>query len=319
MLAPAWICEAIDFNVTVRVPPGRWTSEVVVAAMRTWHKKYGQPPRSFDWAPSTGRAAGLLPDGPSVWELHYPRWPSAGTVAARFGSWCNGLRAAGLPARIPQHALPRRERILAARRLDAAGVSPRVIAGTLGVARSTVSTYLKGVLCAGCGGPAVTGRLCVACTPRRAPAASRDDVVRALREWVTEHGRAPAQAEWGWQAGSRSPWVREFPRWPSSSSVRTHFGTWNVALEAVEAPLRRRSRWPPELILDAIQRWGRDHDGRPPRYADFRSATERTVWPDPKTVASVFGSWTAALAAAGVAPRSGDQAILTTLSIAKPS
>ena len=48
-------------------------------------------------------------------------------MADRFGSFCNGLRAADLPARIPDHELPRAERVAAAKRLRAAGASLRVI------------------------------------------------------------------------------------------------------------------------------------------------------------------------------------------------
>lgn len=303
-LVPRWTYEVMDGDGRPAGSADAWTPERIVAAMRAWRVRYGHPPRSYEWAPSTGRAAGLLPDHPSPWELQYPRWPSAGTVAARFGSWCNGLRAAGLPARIPEHELPRAERVLAARRLAGAGMSAAAVADLLGVGKSTVVGYLRGGSCPACGGPLVCGALCGACAPRRAPAATREEVLDALREWAEQHGRAPYQHEWGWRAGPRSPWVSEFPRWPSASSVRTHFDSWNAALRLAGVPLRRRSGWTSEEILESIRRWTTEHGG-PPGYADFRRASDRARWPDPKTVAGRFGGWRAALAAAGPARRAG--------------
>jgi len=300
-LVPAWTYEVIDAGGG---SPGRadaWTPERIVEAMHTWLARYGHPPRSYEWAPSTGRAAGLLRGDASVWELHYPCWPSTGTVAARFGSWCNGLRAAGLPARIPEHELPRAERVLAARRLAAGGMSAGAVADLLGVAKSTVAAYLRGGVCSACGGPLVCGAVCAACAPRRAPAETRERVLQALREWSAEHGRAPYQQEWGWRAGPGSPWVTEFPRWPSASSVRTHFNSWNGALRAAELPLRRRSGWTSDEILDAIRGWTAERASAP-TYADFRGASDRTRVPDPKTVAARFGNWRAALAAASDRP-----------------
>ena len=296
-LVPAWTYAVIDGN---RGPVARvdsWTPERIVAAMHAWLERYGHPPRSYEWAPSTGRAAGLLPDHTSPWELQYPRWPSTGTVAARFDSWCNGLRAAGLPARIPEHELPRAERVLAARRLAGGGMSASAVADLLGVGRSTVIGYLRGGTCPACGGPLVCGAVCGACAPRRAPAATREEVLHALRAWAEEHGCAPRQHDWGWRAGSASPWVSEFPRWPSASSVRTHFSSWNAALHLAGVPLRRRSDWTSEEIFEAIRRWTADH-GSAPTYADFRQAPDRLRVPDPKTVADRFGGWRAALAAA---------------------
>lgn len=300
-LVPNWTYVVIDDEIRVRALRGRWSEELIVAAMRAWTKRHGSPPRSYEWAPATGRAAGLLATGPSEWELHHPRWPSTGTVAARFGSWCNGLRAAGLPARVPEHDLPRKERILAARRLSAAGLSVRAIGDTLGVGASTAHAYLRAGDCPACDGPLVTGAVCSDCAPRRRPSATRAEVLQSLRDWSTRFGEPPSQQDWkGWTAGPSSPWVREFPRWPSANSVRTHFGSWNAALAEAGLPLRRRSRWTREDIIEALRRWPDEHDGRPPRYADLRAAEDRSEWPDPKTVATAFGSWASALEAAGV-------------------
>jgi hypothetical protein len=282
---------------------GEWTAERIVMAMTDWQNRFGHPPRSYEWAPSTARAAGLLPNEPARWEIEYPRWPSTGTVAARFGTWCNGLRAAGMPARIPDHELPRVERLHAARRLHASGMSLGAIADLLGVGKSTVFGYIRATPCPSCGGPLVSGVRCAACTPRKRPAATRAEVLEALRSWNTEHGRPPHQEDWGRRAGPDSPWRREWPRWPSASSVFTQFGSWNEALLAAGLPLQRHGAWARNEIVWAIQHWAAEHDGTPPRYADFRDTCNRARWPDPKTAAAHFGSWRAALAAAGFHPR----------------
>ena len=295
-LVPAWTYDVIDSGAHATARRDRWTSEQIVAAMRSWTECNGRPPRSYEWAPATGRASGLLPAGPARWELEYPRWPSTGTAADRFGSWCNALRAAGLPARIPQHDLPLPERILAARRLAVDGHALGAIADTLGVAKSTVHGYLNGSDCPDCGGPLVRGAACRSCIPRRRPSWMRDDVLAALRRWHVRFGRAPASGEWGWTAGPRSTWVAEFPRWPSAANAQTHFGSWNAAIAAAGIAPRRRPTWTHDDIVAALQTWATNH-GRPPGYADFRRETDRSRWPDPKTVAARFGSWRAALEA----------------------
>jgi hypothetical protein len=94
----------------------------------------------------------------------------------------------------------------------------------------------------------------------------------------------------------------------------------------------RRDRYTHEEIVAAILRWTEDHGGDPPRQADWNPALLRTVaramaakavghlrriaeydagdWPSEQTVRKYFGSWNAALAAAGLHDRlrsSGNQ------------
>jgi len=71
--------------------------------------------------------------------------------------------------------------------------------------------------------------------------------------------------------------------------------------------------WTDERIIAAIQRWAREHDGEPPRMQDWgRGGTslDRGVWgttsrsrPTRNLVVIRFGTWGAALAAAGFEPR----------------
>jgi hypothetical protein len=71
----------------------------------------------------------------------------------------------------------------------------------------------------------------------------RTGIVAALREWIELTGAAPRRQDWsGERAGSASRaqrrWMAEHPRWPSSSCVAGHFGSWSAALEA--AGVQRR-------------------------------------------------------------------------------
>ena len=85
-----------------------------------------------------------------------------------------------------------------------------------------------------------------------------DSIVEALRGWTPECGRPPRRADWSGerpaQAGAaQREWMREHPRWPSSSCVAAHFGTWSAALEEAALPARRLTfgTTVPERVLAA--------------------------------------------------------------------
>src|SRR6201999_2572858 len=60
--------------------------------------------------------------------------------------------------------------------------------------------------------------------PEPAPPPRRTD-------WTGERPRLAGDAQ--------RKWMREHPRWPSSSCVADHFGTWSAALERAALPARR--------------------------------------------------------------------------------
>ena len=65
-----------------------------------------------------------------------------------------------------------------------------------------------------------------------------------LRQWFAETGAAPRRNDWSGErpeaAGQHQrKWMREHPRWPSSSCVAGHFGSWSAALAAAALPARR--------------------------------------------------------------------------------
>ena len=63
----------------------------------------------------------------------------------------------------------------------------------------------------------------------------------------------------------------------------------NAAPEAV-------TRWPPPRVVERLQSWAHEH-GRPPTLEEWRRAGTRH--PSAATVRRLFGSWNAALVAAG--------------------
>ena len=83
--------------------------------------------------------------------------------------------------------------------------------------------------------------------PRPHPAVrdrwSPTGVLDALDDWMAQMGAPPRRHDWsGERPATAGPaqrrWMREFPRWPSSSCVAAHFGTWSAALQAAGLPVR---------------------------------------------------------------------------------
>jgi hypothetical protein len=79
-----------------------WDRELLIMAIQDWAKLYGEPPAMPDWTPWT-----------AIETLHDPEraqrfleaggfWPSATMVIREFGSWNNGIAAAGFTPR-PAH------------------------------------------------------------------------------------------------------------------------------------------------------------------------------------------------------------------------
>ena len=278
---------------------GTWNAERIVAALQDWAALVGSPPRAYDWAPASAANRGLDSAHARLWAQQYPRWPSATTVAAYFGGWSAALRAAGLhPNREIASGVGREERILAAQRMAKAGVSVATIAGVLDIAPRTVRGYLRAGSCADCGTPVVTAALCPRCAARRTtrPRMTRAEVLAAIREWVEVTGEPPRVEEWTPSADPQQRWAREYPRWPSFMTVRTHFGTWPAALRAAGCT-PPRVRWDREAIVRALQRLADERGGAPAQ----RSLGGPGL-PSPHTVRRHFGSYAGALLAAGLRP-----------------
>lgn len=134
---------------------------------------------------------------------------------------------------------------------------------------------------------------------------TRQDVLDALNDTAARLGRTPTIAH-----------TKADRRLPTVSTVSALFGSWNQALRAAHLTPSRMAqrRWDKPQIVAALRRFEHDH-GRSPTGPDFAAADHA---PKPGTVAAHFGTWNAALAAAGLprpkpALRWNETAIIATL------
>jgi AcrR family transcriptional regulator len=91
--------------------------------------------------------------------------------------------------------------------------------------------------------------------PGRRDRWSRPAILEALRDWVDLNGRPPRRQDWSGERPEQASeaqrrWMREHPRWPSSSCVARHFGSWSVALE--EAGLEARRLTFPTTVAERV-------------------------------------------------------------------
>jgi hypothetical protein len=141
--------------------------------------------------------------------------------------------------------------------------------------------------------------------PGRRDRWSKATILAALRDWAVQTGHPPKRQDWSGERPARASdgqrrWMREHPRWPSSSCVARHFGSWSAALEQAGLDARRLTfpstvaervtadacrectrhlpsvarAWSREEALEAIRDWTREH-GRPPTYRDWTPSRER--------------------------------------------
>jgi hypothetical protein len=126
---------------------------------------------------------------------------------------------------------------------------------------------------------------------------SEQEILDALRNWRRVHGRVPYSTEWAHAAADH----------PSSQTVRSTFGRWDVALRAAglslpPRPERRSAAWTPDEVVETIRAWTAQNGRLPAGWEWLRAGPGH---PAKSTVVERFGSWQAALTAAG-APLPGD-------------
>lgn len=160
----------------------------------------------------------------------------------------------GISSKTPERvALARKRRFIE-------GCNLRDIAAELDVPISTVHAWLRDPdgakararkdryrgTCVGCGVPTTGSRgrdaapeRCSECAMAWIWDAEHKRILAAFREWFEEFGDRPYATDWNSclarakgqpERAARSE--REPGRWPSTSSVINHFGTWNAAVKA---------------------------------------------------------------------------------------
>lgn len=117
------------------------------------------------------------------------------------------------------------------------------------------------------------------------PSWKPEEILAALRAYAEEFGRSPAKGELEWPPTG----------YPSSRTVRRHFGSFTSGLQAAGLKPRGQRRWDAEEIVGAMREFHREV-ARWPRPSDWVKACEE--WPSANTVYKRFGRWGAALEAA---------------------
>lgn len=154
--------------------------------------------------------------------------------------------------------------------------------------------------------------------PVDAPALARRDLqskdrrerfVIAVREWSASHdGRVPTQAEWD---STRPPGVQ------THKAGRDLFGSWSAALEAAGLSPRKpgyqdertRATQRGEVraeMIQALKAWAAEHEGESPTLTEWDFERPLSA-PSDRVARKVFGSWNAALKAAGLPVRPSGQ------------
>jgi hypothetical protein len=155
---------------------------------------------------------------------------------------------------------------------------------------------------------------------------TRDAIAQAVLRWIELHGSPPTVFDWdpSWARRRGEEWRAErfeAGDWPSLAIVKRQFGNMSKALfHAGVRPRRGPVRARPNLlsdedVLDAIRRWTSRY-GEPPATADWSPSRARRRgqewraeryhggdWPSVSTVVRRFGTFTAAVEAAGLEPR----------------
>ncbi len=222
-------------------------------------------------------------------------------VYRHFRSWQAACDAAGVrPRRRANPSGTVASRIAYARRRAAEGVSTSVIASELGVADPTAWRYLRATDCKSCGEPVASARdFCVACAAQRSakPRWTEQDVIAAAAAWREETGALPKAHDW-LPGGER--YDREPERWPTAGAVRVTIGGFQE-LRAAFGERPHNPPWTAELMLAALRSFAAAH-GCAPQQTELAGSDGK--YPTASTLAATFGSFDAAVEAAGLTPRS---------------
>lgn len=229
------------------------------------------------------------------WQRASPAHPTAATVTRKFGTWNSALEAAGVPVNKYRRRWTR-EQVIAALQHDAAsrGSSPcssdwlhkSDVNPSSKTVRRLFGSFNRGVEAAALGLP-----------PKHfhhKDEWTESEIINAIADEATVSGRTPKVSDWSAKGGTR----------PSYKAIVTTFGTWRTALLA--AGLDESSMpsagpgqgWTRPKILAALVTQATLTDSSPAKKKWRRGSSGKH--PNEATVRAVFGTWSAALVAAGI-------------------
>ena len=118
-----------------------WTRETIIAAIRTFHARYGRVPRANDFNPHHVRTA----ESERARFYRDGDYPTVGSVQREFGRWRDAIHAAGFESYRPnmpnrEESAARREQIVA---LYASGLGSTTIAERMGLDPVSVMWHLE--------------------------------------------------------------------------------------------------------------------------------------------------------------------------------
>jgi hypothetical protein len=285
-----------------------WTREQVIQKLREWADTHdGEAPIAMDWAGSSNNP-----------ERQAGEWPVADTVLEFFPSWDDALDAAGVMPR-ERHSPGGTERWPAARIVERlqtwaaahGGYAPlHTDWGRQGHPdwEPNLWPHANTVTRVWASWENAVQAAEVTPHPEHLPKWTREVIIERIRRWAIAHaGEGPICADWS--PGSSNPtWQRG--EWPNASTVLRHFDSWDAALQAAGVAKPNTivpRRWTREAMLERLQTWAAAHGGYGPRQPDWETDGhgdwEPNVWPSVSRIRAEFGSWSGALAAAGVPAR----------------
>ena len=252
---------------------GKWTRDLVIAALRRDAKRRGRSPTRGDWG--TARRTR----------------PQSGTVEALFGSWNAGLRAAGLGLNHERDKWSRGT-VLAAlvkfeRELGRQPTSDDLRRAPDGYPNTAIVKRKRGSWGAAC------RELGWNCEPR--VIATDEEMIEALQAAGRELGADFTHDEYKAISRTRG--------WPSANAITARFGSWNEPRERAGLPVSRwlETGWEPEQLARALRAAAR-RIGRTPLARDWDQLACENGWPSSATVMRRLGggSWVAVIEAASL-------------------
>jgi Homing endonuclease associated repeat len=245
-----------------RPRPPAWSDEEILARLRAWARERGFAPSSVEW------------DGS----------PDRDVISRRFGAWNAALHQAGLEPRFVRRRWTDEDILDGLRRweldhgrpprsMDRVGFGGEYPSPALVVTR--FGSWRQALIAAGL-------------EPGNPPAVTKEAIIDALRSYHANHGQSPTTTAW-----------RAERQFPVSETIIRHCGSWRAALELAGLPPPDRTPRGPsdDEILDALRAYRRER-GAPPTIREWNEQHRR---PGFKLIRGRFGSWTAALARAGIA------------------